>query len=198
MESNENNNQRIRLRRRSNSSSDRFNTTTTTRGLFSTGSATLPVSPISAARESIHSKQLIKAKLKVEADSSDEKNERTKFHELELLASLKDMGNIAAEEMERATAAARLCKPKNPSFLAILQPDNLKSTRVCVPIKFAKNCLSRDPKCIKIQDSVGREWPGITTWYGGCSYIKNLDEGDICIFELIKVEELLKVSVFYA
>ena len=75
----------------------------------------------------------------------------------------------------------------------------------CVPIKFAKNCLSRDPKCIKIQDSVGREWPGITTWYGGCSYIKNLaelireknlDVGDICIFELIKVEELLKVSVF--
>ena len=75
----------------------------------------------------------------------------------------------------------------------------------CVPIKFAKNCLSRDPKCIKIQDSVGREWPGITTWYGGCSYIKNLaelireknlDVGDICIFELIKVEELLKVSIF--
>ncbi|KAK3195632.1 hypothetical protein Dsin_013406 [Dipteronia sinensis] len=73
---------------------------------------------------------LIKAKLKVEADSSDEEKDRTKFHELELLASLGDMGNIAAEEMERATAAARLFKPKNPSFLVILQSDNLKSTRV--------------------------------------------------------------------
>ncbi|KAK0581170.1 hypothetical protein LWI29_010910 [Acer saccharum] len=174
MESNDDN-QRIRLRRRRYSSSGRFNKTTT-RDLFSSGSANLPVSPISAARESIHSNQLIKAKLKVEADSSDEKNERTKFHELELLASLGDMGNISAEEMERATAAARLFEPKNPSFLVILQSDNLKSTRVCVPIKFAKNCLSRDPKCIKIQDSVGREWPGITTWYGECSYIKNLAE----------------------
>ncbi|KAK1559151.1 hypothetical protein Q3G72_011214 [Acer saccharum] len=159
--------------------------------------------------------ELIKAKLKVEADSSDEENERTKSHELKLLALLEDMGisvskrfiNITAEEMGRATAAARLFKPKNPSFMVILQSESLKSKRVCVPSKFAKNCFSRDPKCIKVQDSDGREWPGTTTWYGSCGYIinlaelireKNLKGGDICIFELIKVEELLKVSVFYA
>ncbi|KAK2665197.1 hypothetical protein Ddye_003771 [Dipteronia dyeriana] len=161
--------------------------------------------------------ELIKAKLKVEADSSDEENERTKFHELKL-ALLEEMGisvsrkfkHITAEEMGRATAAARLFKPKNPSFMVILLSESLKSNRMCVPIKFAKNFFSRDPKCIKIQDSDGREWPGTTTWYGRigrCGYIinlaelireKNLKGGDICIFELIKVEELLKVSVFYA
>ncbi|KAK3195645.1 hypothetical protein Dsin_026955 [Dipteronia sinensis] len=113
----------------------------------------------------------IKAKLKVEADSSDEEKERTKFHEFELLASLEDMGifvskrfiNITAEEKVRAFAAARLFRPKNPSFMVILQSNNIKSSRVCVPIKFAKNCLSSDPKCIKVQDSDGREWPAITT-----------------------------------
>ncbi|TXG64435.1 hypothetical protein EZV62_011429 [Acer yangbiense] len=82
--------------------------------------------------------ELIKAKLKVEADSSDEENERTKFHELKLLALIEDMGisvskrfiNITAEEMGRATAAARLFKPKNPSFMVILQSESLKSKRV--------------------------------------------------------------------
>ncbi|KAL5790806.1 hypothetical protein ACOSQ2_005694 [Xanthoceras sorbifolium] len=87
----------------------------------------------------------------------------------------------------------------------ILQPDNLNSHREFVPVKFAK-CLSRDSECIKVQDSDGREWPGMTMWCGGYCRIKglagllrekNLDEGDICIFELIRVNEL-KVSVFYA
>lgn len=76
-----------------------------------------------------------------------------------------------------------------------------------VPTEFGKMWLSRISKCIKVQDFNGREWPVITVWYGECCYIKglaalirekNLDEGDICIFELITVNELLKVSVFYA
>ncbi|KAL5790799.1 hypothetical protein ACOSQ2_005687 [Xanthoceras sorbifolium] len=158
--------------------------------------------------------ELTKARHKVEAHSSDKENERTKLHGIALLGLLEDMGisvsknfrHIAAEERGRAIAAARLFKPKNPSFMVILQPDNLKSRRVLVPVKFAMQCLSRDSKCIKVQDSDGREWPGITTWCGGYCRIKglagllrekNLDEGDICIFELIRVNEL-KVSIFYA
>ncbi|KAI9180679.1 hypothetical protein LWI28_007150 [Acer negundo] len=129
---------------------------------------------------------------KVEVSSSDEENERIKFDGLHYQALLKDIGiaggrkfgNTSAEERVRAITAVKLFKPKNPSFLVILQPNNLRRSRA---------------------DSDGSEWSVLTMWYGKCCYMrrlggllreKNLVVGDICIFELIRMKELLKVSVF--
>ncbi|TXG64425.1 hypothetical protein EZV62_011419 [Acer yangbiense] len=155
-----------------------------------------------------------KAVCKVEISSSDEENERIKFDILDLVAVLKDFGitvgckfrYISAEERERAITAVKLFKPKNPSFMVILRPDNLRKGRVVVPTKFAKKCLSSKSKWIKLQDSDGSEWSVLTMWYRKCCYMrrlrgllrkKNSDLGDICIFELIRMKEL-KVSVFSA
>ncbi|KAK3195647.1 hypothetical protein Dsin_026957 [Dipteronia sinensis] len=135
-----------------------------------------------------------KAVCKVEISSSDDENERIKFDELDLVAVLEHFGitvgykfrYIPAEERERAITAVKLFKPKNPSFMVILRPDNLRKSRV---------------------DSDGSEWPVLTMWYGKCCYMrslggllrkKNSDLGDICIFELIRMEDELKVSVFSA
>ncbi|KAK0581303.1 hypothetical protein LWI29_012345 [Acer saccharum] len=154
-----------------------------------------------------------KAVYKVEISSSDEEKERIKFDRLDLLSVLKDFGItvgckfkiISAEEKERAITAVKLFKPKNPSFMVILRLDNLQKGRVVVPTKFAKKCLSSDSKWIKLQDSDGSEWSVLTMWYGKCCYMrslsgllrkKNSDLGDICIFELIRMKEELKVSVF--
>ncbi|KAK3195634.1 hypothetical protein Dsin_026944 [Dipteronia sinensis] len=141
------------------------------------------------------------------------KYNRTKVDEFQLSDSLKDMGiyvsrafiNNTAEEKERALAAARLLKPKHPSFMLILRRDNLKYYRVYVPSAFGNKYFSKDSKVIKVQDSGGREWPLQIFWRGwfcinkGAAFYreKNLCEGDICICELIRVNEpLLKVSVF--
>ncbi|KAK1558771.1 hypothetical protein Q3G72_006385 [Acer saccharum] len=157
--------------------------------------------------------ELKKAVCKVEISSLDEENEIIKFDRLDLLSVLKDFGItvgckfkfISAEEKERAITAVKLFKPKNPSFMVILRLDNLQKGRVVVPTKFAKKCLSSDSKWIKLQDSDGSEWSVLTMWYGKCCYMrslsgllrkKNSDLGDICIFELIRMKEELKVSVF--
>ncbi|KAK1559965.1 hypothetical protein Q3G72_020626 [Acer saccharum] len=156
-----------------------------------------------------------KAVCKVEVSSSDEENERIKFDGLDYQALLKDIGstggrnfrNISGEERVRAITAVKLFRPKNPSFMVILRPDNLQRSRAVVPTKFAKKCLSSDSKWIKLQDSDGSEWSVLTMWYGKCCYMrslggllrkKNLNLGDICIFELMRMKELLKVSVFSA
>lgn len=79
-----------------------------------------------------------------------------------------------------------------------------------IPIKFVNNYLCEVPKFIKVQASDGREW-SIQTRYShtGALYLSggwpgfvvdmNLDRGDICIFELIKMDDvIMKVSVFSA
>ncbi|KAI9181546.1 hypothetical protein LWI28_016025 [Acer negundo] len=111
-----------------------------------------------------------KAVCKVEVSSSDEENERIKFDGLDYQALLKDIGstggrnfrNISGEERVRAITAVKLFRPKNPSFMVILRPDNLRRSRAVVPTKFAKKCLSSDSKWIKLQDSDGSEWSALT------------------------------------
>ena len=77
-----------------------------------------------------------------------------------------------------------------------------------MPFEFAKKYLiNRDAKLIKLQDRDGREWPVNfrKSVVGGGDFIrgwtkfskdKNLKEGDICMFELIRKKNIaLKVSV---
>ncbi|KAK1576109.1 hypothetical protein Q3G72_011029 [Acer saccharum] len=151
-------------------------------------------------------------------DESEHESKRTKFDEHELLDILKEMGiyvkrnfkYIAAKEKERAIAAARLFKPKNPSFMLILQPRDVSKCTTYVPFEFGKKYLiSRDAnKLVKLQDHDGREW-SVKFWnkrskVGGGDFThgwstfakdKNLKDGDICMFELISEKNIvLKVS----
>ncbi|KAK0581877.1 hypothetical protein LWI29_019058 [Acer saccharum] len=153
---------------------------------------------------------------KVAMHSSHEKN-KSKYDEHELL-SLKDMEifvtrrfkSIAAEVRERAIDIARFLKPKNPSFMITFQSRSIGRSSLYMPVKFAGKYLSREAKIIKLKVSNGREWPAQLYWRqsGSCDIImgwstfskeNNLKEGDVCLFELIRKEDiLLKVSVFHS
>ncbi|KAL9415020.1 hypothetical protein AB3S75_043321 [Citrus x aurantiifolia] len=135
-----------------------------------------------------------------------------------LSALLEEMGisisrsclSLEAEERQRVITAARLFEPRNPSFMVIVRGNERRKACLFIPIKFVNNYLCKVPKFIKVQASDGREWP-IQTRYShtGALYLSggwpgfvvdmNLDRGDICIFELIKMDDvIMKVSVFSA
>lgn len=74
-----------------------------------------------------------------------------------------------------------------------------------MPSAFGSKYFSKVSKVVKVQDSGGREWPLRLYWHRWFSIKgwdafyreKNLRKGDICIYELIRVNEpLLKVSTF--
>lgn len=135
-----------------------------------------------------------------------------------LSALLEEMGisisrsclSLEAEERQRVITAARLFEPRNPSFMVIVRGNERRKAYLFIPIKFVNNYLCEVPKFIKVQASDGREW-SIQTRYShtGALYLSggwpgfvvdmNLDRGDICIFELIKMDDaIMKVSVFSA
>ncbi|XP_020534852.1 B3 domain-containing transcription factor VRN1-like [Jatropha curcas] len=111
-------------------------------------------------------------------------------------------------ESQRAIEAARMLKPKNPSFMVLLRPYNCRNSILYVPSKFAKRYLSRGPKNIKLQVSDGKEWAVCLLQQGyGRSLLgkgwkifcreNTLEGGDVCLFELIN-NYVLKVFIFHA
>ncbi|TXG64382.1 hypothetical protein EZV62_011376 [Acer yangbiense] len=113
----------------------------------------------------------------------------------------------SAKERERLFTLARSLKPRNPSFIIMLRSSHLYSRVVYLPAKFVNRYLTQDIKLIKLRASKGREWPVQIGWmYGGCNTMQGWTEflndmklkaGDICVFELIRIEDLLlEVSVF--
>ncbi|KAL5788463.1 hypothetical protein ACOSP7_005412 [Xanthoceras sorbifolium] len=166
-----------------------------------------------------HHKDLKIDRTKSEATAdNNEEDEHPTVDQLELMAALEDAGisftgrfrSLAEEERERALNVARLFKPEKPSFMVILRSCHTNSIRnhLFVPAKFANKYLTRDVhvKFIKLQTSDGREWPVQIIWkhngvslrkgWAEFSSNKKMKEGDICVFELVRMEDiLLKVSV---
>ncbi|XP_059665151.1 B3 domain-containing transcription factor VRN1-like isoform X2 [Cornus florida] len=121
-------------------------------------------------------------------------------------------GSVINEARERATNAARMFKPENPFHMAILRPYNVNHHFFLnIPLEFAMKMKSLlgVSDIVKLQVSDGREWhvhyihkrrrPVVRLCKGWRTFVKenNLMEGDICVFELIKVMDLvLKVSIF--
>lgn len=78
------------------------------------------------------------------------------------------------------------------------------------PIKFAEKFVKKDSKYVKLQisnevkESIALQWKPkggffLTRGWAEISRVKNLKEGDICIFELIRKQDLLfKLSVFHS
>ncbi|XP_061973624.1 B3 domain-containing transcription factor VRN1-like [Populus nigra] len=114
----------------------------------------------------------------------------------------------ASEKSKRAIHAARMFKPKSPSFMVMLRRYNFYNHFLYVPLEFAQRHLSDAPRCIKLQVSDGREWPiqinrnqcrylSISKGWNEFSQENNLMEGDVCVFELINKEKfVLKVAIF--
>uniref|UniRef100_A0A2N9G2Y2 TF-B3 domain-containing protein n=1 Tax=Fagus sylvatica TaxID=28930 RepID=A0A2N9G2Y2_FAGSY len=110
---------------------------------------------------------------------------------------------------ERATQAARMFKPKNPSFIGIVRPYNIRNRYMYVPAQFAFKYLSRCP-ILKLETSDGRQWPVNCSYRNRSSHAMNIgrgwiafcrennfEQGDVCVFELIKKKPIvLKVSIF--
>lgn len=79
-----------------------------------------------------------------------------------------------------------------------------------VPAKFANEFFSRDAKSVKVQVLNETERSLLIRWrhkggfflskgWAELSKAKKLAEGDICVFELIRKEDvLLKLSIFHA
>ncbi|KAJ4827435.1 hypothetical protein Tsubulata_011088 [Turnera subulata] len=119
----------------------------------------------------------------------------------------------ATQRSAGAIRAARMYKPQNPSFMVLLRPYNIYNNLLNVPHGFSQKYLSGASKLVKLQVPDGREWPVLKVsairtavrrvplrlgkGWSGFRRENNLEEGDVCVFELIKRNcPVLKVSVF--
>ncbi|KAG6777788.1 hypothetical protein POTOM_017621 [Populus tomentosa] len=89
---------------------------------------------------------------------------KTKFDETEFSPPCGEDSDIivcgfakASEESKKAIHAARMFRPKNPSFMVLLRSYN--KCFVPVPAEFSKRHLSGVSEHIKLQVSDGRQWP---------------------------------------
>ncbi|KAJ8747587.1 hypothetical protein K2173_014543 [Erythroxylum novogranatense] len=116
----------------------------------------------------------------------------------------------ASQESERAIHAARMFKPKNPSFMTALRPYNFYNHFwQHVPGEFAKRYMAKILGYIKLHVPDGRQWPvrvlrkkrgGLTLGRGWNEFFRenDLKIGDVCVFEIMKKNSGLKVSIFPA
>ncbi|XP_050235061.1 B3 domain-containing transcription factor VRN1-like isoform X2 [Mercurialis annua] len=107
-------------------------------------------------------------------------------------------------ESKAAIELARQYIPKHPCFMAVLYVYNCRELHV--PSKFATRYLSATPKLFKFDVSDGREWTvALRKQRGLFSFGKgmrpffrdnNLKAGDVCVFEMIKCNEAMKVTIY--
>ncbi|KAJ7967395.1 B3 domain-containing transcription factor VRN1 [Quillaja saponaria] len=115
---------------------------------------------------------------------------------------------VTAEERERAINAAKAFEPPNPFCRVVLRPSYLyRGCIMYLPSCFAEKNLNGVSGFIKLQINDGRQWPVRCLYKGGRSKLSqgwyefclenNLGEGDVCLFELLKMKEIvLKVTSF--
>ncbi|KAK9993955.1 hypothetical protein SO802_023658 [Lithocarpus litseifolius] len=118
-------------------------------------------------------------------------------------------GSVLSGGRERALQAARMFKPKNPSFIRVIQAYNLKCSYVYVTTEFAKKYVQRK-NFVKLQASSGKRWLCQFRYRDGSSTPKTIGKGwksfvtdngikagDACVFVLINsLDVVLKVSIF--
>ncbi|XVF01177.1 hypothetical protein REPUB_Repub04eG0066000 [Reevesia pubescens] len=116
--------------------------------------------------------------------------------------------DVTTEEKQSACRAAAKFKPDNPFCRIILRPSYVyKGILLHIPRCFAQRHLNGVDGTITLQVSEGKKWPVRCIYgQGSLKFSKgwaefvldnNLDEGDICVFELINTKEIvLKVTIF--
>ncbi|XP_031393592.1 B3 domain-containing transcription factor VRN1-like [Punica granatum] len=115
---------------------------------------------------------------------------------------------VTAEERERAINAAKMFEPQNPFCRVVLRPSYLyRGCIMYLPSCFAEKHLNGVSGFIKLQRADGKQWPVRCLYRGGRAKLSqgwydfslenNLEEGDVCVFELISAREvILKVTTF--
>lgn len=115
---------------------------------------------------------------------------------------------VTAEERERAINAAKMFEPPNPFCRVVLRPSYLyRGCIMYLPSCFAEKHLNGVSGFIKLQRADGKQWPVRCLYRGGRAKLSqgwydfslenNLEEGDVCVFELISAREvILKVTTF--
>ncbi|KAB1199848.1 B3 domain-containing transcription factor VRN1 [Morella rubra] len=150
--------------------------------------------------------------IKKEMSNSDELSAEPEDREILVGKRRAGTSSKAREAMsrgsKRAIEAAKMLKPKSPSFMAIMRFHQIHSCFMYVPVGFAINYI-RTHQIVKLQTCDGQ-------WHATCCSHKrsssamqlrrgwnifckenNLEEGDVCVFELIKRKPIvLKVSIF--
>ncbi|KAB1199849.1 B3 domain-containing transcription factor VRN1 [Morella rubra] len=160
------------------------------------------------SKNSGHDDELIKKEMSNSDELSAEHEDR------EILVGKRRAGTSSKARMamsrgsKRAIEAAKILKPKSPSFMAIMRHYQIHRCFMYVPAGFAINYL-RKHQIVKLQTCDGQ-------WHATCCSHKlsssalqlrrgwgifckenNLEEGDVCVFELIKRKPIvLKVSIF--
>ncbi|XP_022763315.1 B3 domain-containing transcription factor VRN1-like isoform X2 [Durio zibethinus] len=116
--------------------------------------------------------------------------------------------DVTTEEKQSAFRAAAMFKPDNPFCRIILRPSYVyKGILLHIPRIFAQKYLNGVDGTITLQVSEGKKWPVRCIYaHGSLKFSKgwaefvldnNLDEGDVCVFELINTKEIvLKVTIF--
>ncbi|KAE8667422.1 B3 domain-containing protein REM19 [Hibiscus syriacus] len=116
--------------------------------------------------------------------------------------------DATTEGKQIALRAAAMFKPDNPFCRIILRPSYVyKGIFLHIPRCFALRYLNGVDGIITLQVSEGKKWPvrciyGQSSWKfskGWAEFVldNNLDEGDVCVFELINTKEIvLKVTIF--
>ncbi|XP_062000486.1 B3 domain-containing transcription factor VRN1-like [Rosa rugosa] len=120
---------------------------------------------------------------------------------------------VLSRETKKAMKAAGALKIENPAFMVILRAHNMRNSFVHVPAEFVKDHLlgcadfinlkassdKRAVRCTVCTYEPLRHIMEIRGGFGEFTKHNNLEEGDVCVFELIKSEaDALKVSIFHA
>ncbi|KAJ1410453.1 DNA-binding barrel domain superfamily [Sesbania bispinosa] len=138
------------------------------------------------------------------AENEEEVEMRYRFYES---ASARKR-TVTEEEREKAVNAAKAFEPPNPFCRVVLRPSYLyRGCIMYLPSCFAEKHLNEVSGFIKLQISDGREWPVRCLYRGGRAKLSqgwfefalenNLGEGDVCVFELLKVKDVvLQVTIF--
>ncbi|KAK7264357.1 hypothetical protein RJT34_31964 [Clitoria ternatea] len=162
-------------------------------------------------RASIEEKMKKTAKKKRKSDSQEpsaehEEEVEMRFRFYESASARKR--TATAEERERALNTAKAFEPPNPFCRVVLRPSYLyRGCIMYLPSCFAEKHLNGVSGFIKLQIPDGRQWPVRCLYRGGRAKLSqgwfefsienNLGEGDVCVFELLRVKEVvLQVTVF--
>ncbi|KAK4741137.1 hypothetical protein SAY87_024725 [Trapa incisa] len=115
---------------------------------------------------------------------------------------------VTAEDRERAINAAKMFEPRNPFCRVVLRPSYLyRGCIMYLPSCFAEKHLNGVSGFVRLQRSDGKQWCVKCMYRGGGAKLSrgwydfslenNLQEGDVCVFELIAAREIiLKVTTF--
>ncbi|KAH9656326.1 B3 domain-containing transcription factor VRN1 [Citrus sinensis] len=115
---------------------------------------------------------------------------------------------LTSEEKKSALRAAEIFKSNNPFFKVVLRPSYVyKSLLLHIPSIFARTYLNGIKGDVTLTGPNGKQWRvrcisqnGKAKFGQGWSefvWDNNLDESDVCVFELVKTDDVtLKVTIF--